>query len=297
VEGVRYALTKLSKLKNVHNYVDAAHSGWLGWEDKFKSGSSFLAAVVSGSKYQKYVSNEASQWKPVTDGAATALTTPTAAPGWAAINGFISNTANYTPLKEKVDPTKELGGTKLISATFYDWNPIIDETAYGTEWIKAMKALGAPSTIGMLVDTGRNGWGKKLNNPNIAGTDIDKTVNDTRVDQRPHRGSWCNQAGGVGERPKAQTGTFHAYVWTKPQGESDGISYGETDPRWVVDPNDPNKRHDEMCDPEGENHYAEEATTTEGKGVKTGALPDAPHAGRWYSLGFKTLVENANPPL
>ena len=37
-----------------------------------------------------------------------------------------------------------------------------------------------------------------------------------------------------------------AFVWVKPQGESDGISEPEFEP----DPNDPAKRHDPLCNPD-----------------------------------------------
>jgi cellulose 1,4-beta-cellobiosidase len=293
-EGVRYALTKLSAIKNVYNYVDAAHSGWLGWDSQFQSGTEFLAAVIKGGSYKIFTDD--GQGTVSQDGTGT-IAGPTPAPGWKAINGFITNTANYTPLEEPyIDPKKDMGGKPMRSATFYDWNPRIAELQYGADWLAAMKKLGAPSTIGMLHDTGRNGWGGSSRPTKTAsGSEIDTVVNASRIDRRPHRGSWCNQEGsGVGERPKANPKTgVHAYVWTKPQGESDGVS----DPNFEVDPADPNKKHDEMCDPEGSNHYAEDAESTAGQGVGTGAMPDAPHAGRWYSYGFKKMLENAYPKL
>lgn len=275
-EGIRYALTELSELANVHSYVDAAHSGWLGWDEQFTAGTAFLADVIAGGMHAG----------------------PTAAPGWGSINGFITNTANYTPLEEPYLPdasTNTASGLPVRSATFYDWNPIFGELEYTQKWRQAMISLGAPSTLGMLIDTGRNGWGGP-NRPTGPSSSDDATtmVNEARIDRRPHRGSWCNQAGGVGERPQASpTSWVDAYVWVKPQGESDGIS----DPNFEQDPNDANKQHDEMCDPEGSNHYAEDAESTAGTGVGTGALPDAPHAGRWYDLGFRVLVDNAYPPL
>lgn len=72
-EGVRYALTQLNTLANVHSYVDAAHSGWLGWDDNFRDGVNFLADAIAGQDH--------------------AGETP--APGWEAVNGFITNTSNY----------------------------------------------------------------------------------------------------------------------------------------------------------------------------------------------------------
>ena len=62
-----YALAKLGAIPNVFNYVDAAHHGWLGWDDNFGASAQimFQAANASGS---------------------TA----------ANVHGFITNTANYS---------------------------------------------------------------------------------------------------------------------------------------------------------------------------------------------------------
>ena len=35
VEGVGYALDKLGAIPNVYNYIDAAHHGWIGWDNNF----------------------------------------------------------------------------------------------------------------------------------------------------------------------------------------------------------------------------------------------------------------------
>jgi cellulose 1,4-beta-cellobiosidase len=56
-----------------------------------------------------------------------------------------------------------------------------------------------------------------------------------------------------------------------------------------VDPNDPNKKFDTMCDPAGMNAYNSK--------YPTNAMTGAPHAGRWFSEQFRMLVENAYPPL
>jgi cellulose 1,4-beta-cellobiosidase len=116
-------------------------------------------------------------------------------------------------------------------------------------------------------------------------TDLDTYVDESRIDRRHHRGNWCNQPGGVGERPQANPAPgLDAYVWVKPQGESDGIS----DPDFEPDPNDPAKQHDGMCNPNENNEDA---------GVPTGALPNAPHAGRWFPEAFELYLQNAYPPL
>jgi cellulose 1,4-beta-cellobiosidase len=142
--------------------------------------------------------------------------------------------------------------------------------------------------FGMLVDTSRNGWGGADRPTEVSdSTDLNTYVDESRVDRRPHRGGWCNQAGaGIGQRPAASPAdNIDAYVWVKPPGESDGVS----DPDAPPDPDDPAKQHDVMCDPEGQSRYDPSKPTN--------ALPNAPHAGRWFPEQFAMLVENADPAI
>ncbi|KYF84347.1 cellulose 1,4-beta-cellobiosidase, partial [Sorangium cellulosum] len=44
-EGIAYALQKL-KMDHVHHYIDAAHSGWLGWPDNQKKGAEIFKEVL-----------------------------------------------------------------------------------------------------------------------------------------------------------------------------------------------------------------------------------------------------------
>jgi cellulose 1,4-beta-cellobiosidase len=44
-----------------------------------------------------------------------------------------------------------------------------------------------------------------------------------------------------------------------------------------------------MCDPDAQNVYDPSSPTN--------ALPNAPHAGRWFPEQFQMLLENAYPPL
>ena len=71
VSGVQYALNKLHAIPNVYNYIDIAHSAWLGWPSNMGPAVSLYKSVASGT---------------------TA--------GVASVDGFISNTANYTPTTE-----------------------------------------------------------------------------------------------------------------------------------------------------------------------------------------------------
>jgi cellulose 1,4-beta-cellobiosidase len=147
---------------------------------------------------------------------------------------------------------------------------------------------GFPSSIGMLIDTSRNGWGgsSRPTALNSSPTTVDTYVAANKVDQRPFRGDWCNQAGaGIGARPAAQpygaAGHIIAYVWIKPPGESDG-DY----------PTATHTHGDPHCDPAG--------TQTDGNGgtYPTNSIAgfDVP-AGQWFAAEFQQEVQNAYPAL
>jgi cellulose 1,4-beta-cellobiosidase len=259
-DGIRYALNRLATLPNVYSYIDIAHSGWLGWASNFGPAVTLIGDVVVSTTN-----------------------------GWGSIHGFASNSANYTPVQEPYlpNPNLSVGGQPVKSASFYEFNDYLEELKFVQDWRTAMISRGAPSRIGMLIDTGRNGWGGSARPTAVStSTTLNTYVDQSRIDRRFHRGNWCNQRGGVGFRPQANPATgVHAYVWIKPQGESDGIS----DPNFTPDPNDPAKRHDPMCDPNARN--------TSNNAVGTGAMPNAPHAGRWFPDAFRTLLQNAYPPL
>jgi cellulose 1,4-beta-cellobiosidase len=260
VDGVRYAIDQLYPIDNVYTYLDIAHSGWLGWDDNFND------------TVQLYL-----------------RTLQDTVGGLNSIDGFITNTANYTPLEEVylTDSDLSVGGEPIRSADFFEWNPIFDEKDFATALRSAFINAGLPSSIGMLIDTSRNGWGGSQRPDGVSSSsDLNTYVDESRIDQRPHRGGWCNQQGaGIGERPaSAPASGIDAYVWVKPAGESDGVSS-----EGVMDPNDPNKKFDSMCDPNGMNTYD--------SSYPTNAMSGAPHAGRWFAEQFRMLVENAHPPL
>ncbi len=257
VEGVQYALDKLHPIPNVYTYVDLGHSGWLGWDSAFGPAVTLIADTIKDTHA-----------------------------GINAVDGFISNTSGSTPTVEPF--VKEFTGSQPFrSADFYDWNPYADEVSYMRAMYDAFVAEGLPTTIGMLVDTGRNGWGGP-HRPTAASIakDVNTFVNESRIDRRPHRGGWCNQIGmGIGERPVVEPYEhFDAFVWVKPPGESDGVSEAG-----IIDPNDPAKGFDGMCDPN--------ATNRDKPQYSTNAMAGAPHAGWWFAEQFEMLVENAYPPL
>jgi cellulose 1,4-beta-cellobiosidase len=88
---------------------------------------------------------------------------------------------------------------------------------------------------------------------------------------------------GIGERPQAAPASgIDAYVWMKPPGESDGAS--------KEIPNDEGKGFDRMCDPTYEGNPRNNFNMS-------GALPDAPLSGHWFSAQFQELMRNAYPAL
>ncbi|MEU4089642.1 glycoside hydrolase family 6 protein [Streptomyces aureus] len=256
-KGVGYALHTLGALPNTYNYIDAGHHGWLGWDSNL---------TPAAQEFKKAATTSGATVNDVT--------------------GFIVNTANYSATKEPyVKVTDTVNGQTVRQSKWIDWNQYDDESSYAQGLRTALVAQGFDSGIGMLIDTSRNGWGGSAR-PTGPGptTSVDAYVDGGRIDRRIHAGNWCNQSGaGIGERPATAPDTgIDAYVWAKPPGESDGASQ-------AVD-NDEGKGFDRMCDP-----------TYTGNGRNgnnlTGALPNSPLAGHWFSAQFRQLLANANPPL
>lgn len=257
IKGVGYALNKLGDVPNVYNYVDAGHHGWLGWDDNFSTTVQTIkqAATAEGAS--------------VND-----------------VTGFITNTANYSALKEQYFTINDsVNGKSVRESKWVDWNRYVDELSYAQAFRAEAVKQGFPSGVGMLIDTSRNGWGGSAR-PTGPGamTDVDTYVNGGRFDRRINTGNWCNQAGaGLGERPQASPAAgIDAYVWIKPPGESDGAS--------SVIPNDEGKGFDRMCDPT----YTGNPRNNNNM---SGALPNAPLSGKWFSAQFQQLMQNAYPPL
>ena len=255
--GIGYALAKLGAVPNVYNYLDVGHHGWLGWDNNFLPSIQMMANAAKAS------------------GSTLAN-----------VQGFITNTANYGALREPYFTINDtVNGTSVRQSKWVDWNRYVDELSYAQAFRTAAVQAGFASNIGMLIDTSRNGWGGSAR-PTGPGpmTNVDTYVNGGRIDRRFHLGNWCNQSGaGLGERPAAAPATgIDAYVWMKPPGESDGAS--------KEIPNNEGKGFDRMCDPT----YGGNA---QNGNSKSGALADAPLAGRWFSAQFQELLRNASPPV
>ncbi|TDD19243.1 glycoside hydrolase family 6 protein [Nonomuraea diastatica] len=256
-DGVRYALDQLHAIPNVYTYVDAAHHAWLGWDSNFQPAVDLF--------YETVAATEA---------------------GVDSVDGFIVNTANYSITTEPhftINTT--VNGTSVRQSDWVDWNYYIDELTFARDLRDRLIAKGFRSGLGMLIDTSRNGWGgsDRPGGPSSS-TNVNQFVDESRADQRIHAGNWCNQSGaGMGARPTASPASgLDAYVWVKPPGESDGSSE-EID-------NDQGKRFDQMCDP------AYTGNDLNGHNL-TGALPDAPISGQWFSAQFRELLANAYPPI
>ncbi|MFF4535359.1 glycoside hydrolase family 6 protein [Streptomyces aureus] len=257
VKGVGYALAKLGAIPNVYNYLDAGHHGWLGWDDNFGPAATVFkqAATAEGATVDD-------------------------------VAGFITNTANYSALKENNFTINDtVNGTSVRQSKWVDWNRYVDELSFAQAFRSQLVSVGFDSGIGMLIDTSRNGWGgtARPTGPG-ATTSVDTYVDGGRYDRRIHIGNWCNQSGaGLGERPQAAPAAgIDAYVWMKPPGESDGSSSAIA--------NDEGKGFDRMCDPT----YTGNARN--GNNL-SGALPNAPLSGHWFSAQFQELMKNAYPAL
>ncbi|WP_049578655.1 glycoside hydrolase family 6 protein [Streptomyces sp. SBT349] len=256
-EGVSYALDQLGAIPNVYNYIDAGHYGWIGWDDNL---------VASAELFHE-----------------------TATTGGASVDdvaGFIVNTANYGPSVEPYYSIDDaVGGTPVRESDWVDWNRYVDNQSFALGFREELVSQGFNDEIGMLIDTSRNGWGGS-GRPTGPGpqTDVNAYVEGSRVDGRFQTGNWCNQSGaGLGERPTASpVANIDAYAWIKPPGESDGSS--------EEIPNDEGKGFDGMCDPAYEGNPRNNFNMS-------GALPDAPLSGHWFSAQFQELLDNAYPPL
>jgi cellulose 1,4-beta-cellobiosidase len=268
VVNTQYTLNKLHPLSNFYAYIDIGHAGWLGWSSNFGPAITLISNMIKGT----------------TAGAAS-------------VDGFVDNTANTQVETEPfLNASMTVGGQQIIGATFFSFNPYIEEDTFDTAWKSAMISAGIPSAnSNMILDTSRNGWGgcgggvavSQQCRPTAVSTstDLNTFVNMSRIDRRPAKGDWCNQNGaGIGKLPGAGTGPYQAYVWVKPPGESDGSSS-----LIPTGPNNPGgKGFDQMCDP----NYGGNSLN---QNMNSNALPNAPVSGMWFAAQFTQLVANKFP--
>ena len=168
---------------------------------------------------------------------------------------------------------------------FFDFNPRFDERDYAVDLRAAFVRAAARVRHADRHVPQRLGRAGTAHAPSTA-TDINRYVDESRLDRRPSRFVNCNQVGaGLGARPTGVTGIagVDAFVWVKPPGESDGVSQPD-----IVDEDDPFTVFDPMCDPTRLSRYG---------GRWTNAAPGAPHAGHFFPAVFADLVRNAHPPV
>ncbi|MGA2352205.1 MAG: glycoside hydrolase family 6 protein, partial [Terracidiphilus sp.] len=295
-QGITYAANTFHKLPNVYNYLDIGHHGWLGWT------SNTAYAVAFFSSFVQQMSA-----------------------GYATIDGFITNTANYGPLTEPYIVWDEVAGgpetntnltSGIFTGDFYQWDPAIDELSYKTFFLQALTASatagytdprgqahtpggGFPSTIGFLIDTSRNGWGNTsaangggssayTTRPTAAGssTVIDTFVNESKIDLRNSSGQWCNQENaGIGELPTANPTT--------------GVSaYVWVKPPGEADGNYPGSVYNGVTATDGDpNCNPVTANPQAGADTIANSIPNPPSAGTFWLTEFVQLVQDAYPVL
>ncbi|MDQ1294702.1 MAG: cellulose 1,4-beta-cellobiosidase [Actinomycetota bacterium] len=251
VQGIQYALDTLGGIGNVYLYLDLAHHGFIGWPDLLRPTLDLVAQTARGTKR-----------------------------GLAGVTGFTVNVANYGATVEPyftIDTV--VGGASVRRSRWVDWNSFVDESSFARAARAGLIERGFPPSIGMVIDTSRNGWGgpDRPTGPSSS-TDLDTFVDESRTDRRISASEgWCNQeTAGLGARPTASPSPgIDAYAWIKPPGESDGAPSPEL-PGGLWD----------RCAP----HY-------EGRGgpVASGAMPEAPRYGQWFAAHFVRLLENARP--
>eukprot|EP01113_Clastostelium_recurvatum_P012258 TRINITY_DN1634_c0_g1_i1.p1 TRINITY_DN1634_c0_g1~~TRINITY_DN1634_c0_g1_i1.p1 ORF type:complete len:418 (-),score=107.59 TRINITY_DN1634_c0_g1_i1:61-1221(-) len=119
-QGVAYAIKQLAAVgPNVHQYIDAAHGGWLGWPNNLVAGSQIFSEVLQ------------------------------LAGGAQLVRGFATNTANYQPLGS-------LTSTADPCQLANQYNKAIDESHYIELLSAALQAVGITGKY-FITDTSRNG--------------------------------------------------------------------------------------------------------------------------------------------
>ncbi|KAI9163925.1 putative exoglucanase 3 precursor protein [Paramyrothecium foliicola] len=149
-EGIAHAIANL-QFPNVHLYIDAAHGGWLGWDDNLEPSAKQFAKVVELAKTQS--GNNSTK-----------------------IRGFSTNVSNYNPFNAEVrEPYTEYSNS---------W----DESHYASSLAPHLEAAGLPTNF--IIDQGRvaapgarEEWGEWCNvSPAGFGIKPGTTVNNTHVD-------------------------------------------------------------------------------------------------------------------
>jgi len=187
-QGIKYALDELTtKVPDVAVYLDAAHGGWLGWEDNLEK---FMALL----KKDKFPMDK--------------------------IRGFALNVANYQPLGIQCPFCPDQGyrnafclnGRNKKHPCCDDPCDLLGQYDAGNNEMNTAADLvaAAKGMLGMdahvIIDTGRNG------------------VVDMRKDCKNWCNPRGGGAGVPSTASTANTSLVDAYYWLKTPGESDGCS-------------------------------------------------------------------------
>lgn len=186
-DGIAYAIQQL-QTTHASLYIDAAHGGWLGWDDnlhKFLDLFSTMDVNLAGVRgFAQNVANYQAvgtmcPWKP----------------DQGTRNGYCLPSGSGGSDECCADPCK------LVS----QWNPCVNEMNFAQALRKASESVLNWSPT-MIIDTGRNGV----------------------VDARGDCANWCNPRNmGAGAIPTTSTGSelVDAFFWLKTPGESDGCTH------------------------------------------------------------------------
>lgn len=286
--GLQIAIEELYEVGNVYTYLDIGHAGWLGWDDSMSPNSNLKRGVDGFLKLIRGAN---------TDGVS----------GFQKVRGFASNTSGYTPVEEPLISNAE--ADRMALSDWYEWNKAVDELSYIDSFNERVRSEEPGFSPGFIIDTARNGWGFDGRPTPGSGTKGDDS--SKRVDQRAHRGHWCNvDKAGVGEVPKANPDPsrshLDAFFWMKPPGEADGISFDVTKfPKGSAAYNALDPIDQAIVDDAADPKYAGKTLDTmciQGSprdgDVPTEVVPAmSPHAGGWFHKQFIMLIENAYPPL
>jgi len=129
--GIPYAINSIAALSNVHIYVDAAHGGWLGWQNNLQTFAQLFNSFGVNSKIRGFSTNVAN-YQPI----------GTQCPGvnWCMPNGGHTGDACCA------DPCRLEGS----------YNPCNNELNYVTSLAAAFSSSGGFQPH-FVIDTGRNG--------------------------------------------------------------------------------------------------------------------------------------------
>lgn len=117
-QGIAHAISQL-QFKHVHLYMDAAHGGWLGWNDNLPLAAKEFATVV----------------KLAGTGPNNSTT------GKNKIRGFVTNVSNYNPFNA------------TVRENYTEWSNSWDESHYATSLAPFLEEEGLPAHF--IVDQGR----------------------------------------------------------------------------------------------------------------------------------------------